>query len=93
MTLIEGRPPVDAVYLDEHHGYVVVEYPPGTPAGINEFHWVGDHWCYGFIAFENYDPSYFWHVESMDPLTLSPSLLCRACGSHGFIREGRWVGV
>lgn len=32
-----------------------------------------------------------WHVESWDPLTLSPSLLCTACGSHGFIREGRWV--
>lgn len=31
-----------------------------------------------------------WKIESMDPLTLSPSLLC-ACGDHGFIREGRWV--
>lgn len=32
-----------------------------------------------------------WRVESWDPLTLSPSLLCTACGDHGFIREGRWV--
>lgn len=32
-----------------------------------------------------------WQVESWEPLTLSPSLLCRACGDHGFIREGRWV--
>lgn len=32
-----------------------------------------------------------WTVESWDPLTLSPSLLCRACGDHGFIRGGRWV--
>jgi hypothetical protein len=32
-----------------------------------------------------------WTVESVDPLTLSPSLLCRACGHHGFIRGGRWV--
>ncbi len=31
-----------------------------------------------------------WTVESWDPLTLSPSLLC-SCGDHGFIREGRWV--
>jgi hypothetical protein len=31
-----------------------------------------------------------WTVESLDPLTLSPSLLC-ACGFHGYIREGRWV--
>lgn len=32
-----------------------------------------------------------WTVESWEPLTLSPSLLCRLCGDHGFIREGRWV--
>lgn len=31
-----------------------------------------------------------WTVESWDPLTLSPSVLCE-CGDHGFIREGRWV--
>lgn len=31
-----------------------------------------------------------WRVESLDPLTVSPSLLCTA-GHHGFIREGRWV--
>lgn len=31
-----------------------------------------------------------WQIESVDPLTLSPSLLCRACGHHGFIRNGRW---
>lgn len=32
-----------------------------------------------------------WQVESWEPLTLSPSLLCGRCGDHGFIREGRWV--
>lgn len=32
-----------------------------------------------------------WQVESMDPLTLSPSLLCGRCGDHGFVRAGRWV--
>lgn len=31
-----------------------------------------------------------WTVESWDPLTVSPSLLCH-CGDHGFIREGKWV--
>lgn len=36
-------------------------------------------------------PRHVWRVESWDPLTLSPSLLCRRCGDHGFIREGRWV--
>lgn len=36
-----------------------------------------------------------WRVESLTPLTLSPSVLCSpelgGCGHHGFIREGRWV--
>jgi hypothetical protein len=32
-----------------------------------------------------------WTVESWEPLTLSPSLLCRICSNHGWIRQGRWV--
>lgn len=36
-----------------------------------------------------------WQIESWEPLTLSPSILCTVskggCGRHGFIREGRWV--
>lgn len=31
-----------------------------------------------------------WTVEQREPLTISPSVLCRACGRHGFIRGGRW---
>jgi hypothetical protein len=31
-----------------------------------------------------------WTVESWDPLTVSPSLLC-SCGDHGWVRGGRWV--
>lgn len=30
-----------------------------------------------------------WQVESLEPLTISPSLLC-PCGHHGFISNGRW---
>lgn len=32
-----------------------------------------------------------WDVVSEDPLTLSPSLACRVCGDHGWIRDGKWV--
>ncbi len=32
-----------------------------------------------------------WAVESADPLTISPSILCGSCGTHGFWRAGRWV--
>lgn len=36
---------------------------------------------------------HYWQVESLDPLTISPSVLCRTCGDHGFIRAGRWVSA
>ena len=32
-----------------------------------------------------------WTVVEFDPLTLEPSLLCRLCGNHGFVRDGRWI--
>lgn len=32
------------------------------------------------------------HV-SEDPLTIDPSILCPDCGTHGFVRAGRWQGV
>lgn len=51
--------------------------------------------CRGFIHFDCAEaagfPGPFWKVESWEPLTLSPSLLCRVCGDHGFIRNGQWV--
>lgn len=53
--------------------------------------------CSGFATFDTESSrrlnpeSPKWTVESEDPLTISPSVLCRRCGHHGFIREGRWV--
>ena len=50
--------------------------------------------CLGWIAFRGVDEGetgHAWTVECHNPLTLSPSLRCRACGHHGFIREGKWV--
>lgn len=32
-----------------------------------------------------------WQVISLDPLHVEPSVLCRACGDHGFIRGGAWI--
>jgi len=32
-----------------------------------------------------------WTVESVEPLTLSQSLLCKQCGHHGHIIGGKWV--
>jgi hypothetical protein len=36
-------------------------------------------------------PDHSWELVSDDPVTLSPSLHCRACGDHGFITGGKWV--
>lgn len=32
-----------------------------------------------------------WTVDQVDPLTLSPSILCGLCKIHGFWRNGEWV--
>lgn len=40
---------------------------------------------------EHFPEGALWQVECWEPLTLSPSMLCRICGNHGFVREGRWV--
>lgn len=31
-----------------------------------------------------------WTLVEREPLTLEPSLLCGACGDHGWIKQGRW---
>jgi hypothetical protein len=51
--------------------------------------------CSGWINLDvarngHLPPERKWQVESWDPLTLSPSLLC-GCGDHGFVRGGQWV--
>lgn len=46
--------------------------------------------CEGFAATK---PAWSdgWTVLSEAPIHIEPSLLCNACGHHGFIRDGRWV--
>lgn len=60
----------------------------------------GDGTTAGFVCFDtpearavSTDMSPKWTVEQWDPLTLSPSILCRRCGHHGYIREGRWIAA
>lgn len=62
-------------------------------AGLIEVHKKPDgELCFGSVYFEGTKgdgPK--WKVESLEPLTISPSLLCKVCGHHGFIRQGKWV--
>jgi hypothetical protein len=58
--------------------------------------------CMGSIMFDTEEarqavPEHFnrgsavWQLNSLEPLDVSPSLLCTTCGHHGFIKGGRWV--
>ena len=55
------------------------------------------HFCDGVERedFMGTDPPWQdgWVVEQVQPLTLSPSILCRVCQFHGHIREGKWIPV
>lgn len=46
--------------------------------------------CSGSVGFQGRDSDGKWTVVQEDPLTLSPSLNCTACGRHGYIENGRW---
>lgn len=54
-------------------------------------------WCAGAVTFDGPVQKQLvpdrgrWQVQSWEPLTISPSLLCGGCGDHGFIRAGKWV--
>lgn len=74
------------------------DIPDVPKAGALVAHrWRDGSWCMSGIEFDSesmrrVDPNGpKWAVESWEPLTLSPSLLCMACGDHGFIRGGKWV--
>lgn len=82
------------------HKIKFTNYKDDPCAGLRDKHLRPDNGqeCQGFIAikdgawaneFNGDIPK--WAMESKDPLTLSPSILCRTCGDHGFIREGKWV--
>lgn len=74
------------------------EVPEGSILiGVTETHKNPDGaWCGGYVRFRNVPaarnpPEHANHeLVSADPLTISPSLACRRCPSHGFIESGRW---
>lgn len=46
--------------------------------------------CQSFCAVRPLNGSPVHQVVSDDPLTLTPSLLCRTCGAHGNVINGKW---
>ncbi len=70
----------------------------GATAGLIESHPRPDGGgrCSGAVTFDvpetaDLGPRARWTVHSLDPLHIEPSVLCRTCGHHGFIRGGEWV--
>jgi hypothetical protein len=46
--------------------------------------------CQSFCAVRPLNGTPIHQVVSVDPLTLMPSLLCRTCGAHGHVTNGKW---
>lgn len=82
-------------WLDLGHGVQIQRrFLPGSdePAGIEWRHPRPDSGLTcaagGWIPLGH---DHGWTLESNNPLTITPSLLCRVCHSHGFITNGVWV--
>ena len=76
-------------YKDDRYAGAIVTHK--TTAGAPCESWIairGHSWS---AEFEGGLPHASWELEAIEPVTLSPSLACRACGDHGFIRGGKWV--
>lgn len=61
-------------------------------------HFEWSHTCRGQITGEPFDDvttmphsGGTWQVVQVEPLTVTPSINCTACGTHGWIRNGQWV--
>ncbi len=89
------------VDIGDDHALVFVGYKGEPRVGANVIHKTPDGAeCVGFISFTGRGWSNLfkdrpgfqsWEVLQDEPLTLSPSIACRGCGDHGYIRDGKWV--
>lgn len=55
--------------------------PDGSPCACCAYIKVPDEWV---------ERPQLWTVRQMSPLTLDPSIVCRTCGLHGWIKDGKW---
>lgn len=73
------------------------DFKSGLPVGVQVNHRKADGqmcatyagWVPGANQRDPAEPQ--WTLISLDPLTLSPSVVCRGCGLHGFVSHGVWV--
>jgi hypothetical protein len=90
-------PPAEATDIGGNHRIEIVYYQ-GEPAGFNEWHLnKKGAWCRGWVAFKQSKwgeqfkkGDVGWNVQVREPLTLSPSIKCRACEDHWHMVAGKW---
>lgn len=91
-----------SIVSDHEYDRVLVKEPADgdVVVGFNEWHRKPDgEWCAGGGDFSNVEPPDReavpdrWTLVSLEPLHFEPSILCRECGSHGYIRDGAWVSA
>jgi hypothetical protein len=86
-----SAPPEGAIDLG-HDTFMTKAYRDGKWVAIHEWHREGGFYGAGFIPFTGRGEwAVSWEVVQEEPLTLSPSLACRHCSHHGWIRDGKWV--
>lgn len=91
-------PEADWINLGHDVSIVFTSWRSHAKAGLIHAHSQPDNNepCSGGIMFdlpgvaEAFPGRPLWQLIQLEPLTVSPSLLCD-CGHHGFIREGEWV--
>ena len=66
-----------------------------TPFGAYDIHYEEGRITVGHVSWA--EPGIMklsgHQLVSVDPPELSPSLACRSCPSHGFVRAGKWVNA
>lgn len=88
----------DEIDLGSDHKMVFSEYDGQKRVGAEVHHKREDgQACVEWVPFEGraWANSFkgaiaTWRVEQDEPITISPSIACRVCGDHGFIKNGRW---
>lgn len=80
---------------DLGHGVSVerLDVVDGKPQALAFYHPCKGEESGSWLQLVRRDPGPAWHLISAQPLTIAPSVLCIACGHHGFIRDGKWVPV
>lgn len=86
--------------LGDNHEIIWSSYEGQKRVGANVKHLTSaGEVCNGFIAIkgrsweQSFQPGTIqsWDMVQEEPVSLQPSILCRGCGDHGYITNGRWV--